>query len=476
MDGDDYKPGTATAETLSTGTLEEFDATLFGDLVLPAHDSYEEARTVWNGRVDYRPAMIVRCRDASDVASTIRFVRAHGLDMSVRSGGHHPSGSAVAPNTVVIDCSGMTAVVVDEKARTVSVEPGTKTADLLETTQKYGFAVPSGSAGDVGVGGSTLGGGLGWIRRSKGLAVDMLREVEIVTAEGEIVTASEGEHSDLFWAIRGAGGEFGVVTRFEFDCVKVGPIVPTVAVFYAETDAEDVYRAYAAAMTEAPDELSTMAVYGHVPPMPMLPEDVHGQPAVQVMGCYDGPPKDGMTTLAPFRQLAEPLADMSDPIPYLALHEMGSELFPAGRNYYWRSSFGESLKAALIDDVLALGRDAPSPSCGISVWTLGGKMNTVDPTTTAFPWRDAAYMLTVEANWDDELGEQDDHIEWALQVDDVFREHGAVGAYVGFHGIEETDDRVEELCFGENCGRLRELKAEYDPLGLFGTALLAESS
>ncbi|WP_435361814.1 FAD-binding oxidoreductase [Haloarchaeobius sp. DFWS5] len=476
MKGDGTQSEAATVESLSTGTLEEFDAALSGDLVLPTHDSYEEARRVWNGRVDYRPAMIAQCRDSNDVATAIRFARSHDLDVSVRSGGHHPSGSAVAPETVVVDCSEMTAVTVDTEARTVTAEPGITAAGLLEATQEHGLGVPTGSAGDVGLGGSTLGGGIGWIRRSKGLGIDFLREVEMVTADGEVRTVSQDEHSDLFWAMCGAGGQFGVATRFEFDCVEVGPIVPMVAVFYPGADAEAVYRAYDAAMADAPDEISTMAAYGHIPPMPMLPEQLHGEAAVQVMACYDGSVEEGMAALAPFRELGEPLAEIGEPMPYLALHQMGTEMFPGDRNYYWRSSFSEALDEALIAEVVELGRDGPSPSCGISVWALGGAMNTVARDATAFPWRDSGYMLTVEANWDDGLGDKDEHIEWALAIDDVFREHGATGAYIGFHGIEETDDRVEELCFGESCDRLREVKSEYDPAGLFGTALLAEDS
>jgi FAD/FMN-containing dehydrogenase len=456
MSTEDPRPDGPTADGVAA-----LARSLRGEIVAPDDDAYDERRSVWNGLVDKRPALVLRCRGAADVATGLRFATDRDLPFSIRGGAHHQAGTSMVDDGVVLDLSAMDHVRVDPDARVAQVGPGCRARDVLLETQHYGLATPTGSAGDVGIAGSTLGGGIGWIRREHGLGVDALRSVEVVTPGGELLTASPDENEDLFWAVRGGGGNFGVVTNFEFDLYEVGPVVAGLGVFYPGDEAREVLARYRERATAAPAALTTLALTGHVPNLSPIPDDVAGEDTVAIMGCHAGDPEAGMAALEPFRGIAEPLLDVSEPMPYLALHELGTEMFPEGRNYCHRSCFVDDLSDPVIETIVDHAAEAPSDLSAIGAWQLGGAVADVDSDATAFPHRDAGYLITVESNW--EAGDDEANLEWARAGDDLFRERGGYGAYAGFDGVDAGDGAdAPERVYGENLDRLAAVKARFD--------------
>ena len=450
------------ATPVDTRAINDLEERFRGTVLRPPDEDYDAARAVWNGLIDTRPAIVARCQGAADVANCLTFAQDHALPVSIRGGGHHQSGSALVEDGLVLDLSEMTSVHVDTDARTVRVEPGGRVRDVLIETQHYGLATPTGSAGDVGIAGSTLGGGIGWIRRKHGLGIDALRSVDVVTSDGTLVRASPDQHEDLFWAVRGGGGNFGIITSFEFECYEVGPIVAGLGVFYPGDVAEEVLEAYADLTHETSDEVTTLALYGHVPPLPPIPDDLAGQHAVAIMGCSLGDIEEGQEALQPFRTISEPLLDMSEPMPYLLLHQLGTMMFPEGRRYCHRSAFVDTLSKSLINLVIEHAGDAPSSLSGIGVWHLGGAIATVGNDETAFPYRDKHYMVITEANWEAD-SDDTENLEWARETDDRLRELGGVGAYGGFTGVSErAGEEFRDRVYGDNVERLAHIKATYD--------------
>jgi FAD/FMN-containing dehydrogenase len=452
-------------ETLSTKVddedVAELSMSIRGTVISQSDDTYDERRTVWNGLVDKHPTLILRCQGAADVARGMEFVTDHELPFSVRGGAHHQSGSSMVDEGLVLDLSEMNHVRVDPDDRIAQVGPGCRARDVLVEAQHYGLATPTGSAGDVGIAGSTLGGAIGWIRRKHGLGIDALRSVEVVTPGGELVTASADHNEDLFWAVRGGGGNFGVVTNFEFELYEVGPIVAGLGVFYPGDEASEVLAQYRRAAAAAPNEVTTLALKSHVPDLPPMPDELVGEDTVAIMGCYAGDPEEGMAALQPFREITEPLLDMSEPMPYLMLHQLGTMMFPEGRNYCHRSCFVDDLSDDVIESLVDHMEDAPSDLSGVGVWQMGGAVGEVASDATAYPNRDAAYMITVESNWN--TGDDEANIEWARDGDDLFRSLGGYGAYGGFTGVSARDDEdVVKRVYGENFDRLAEIKATYD--------------
>lgn len=450
--------------TIDDQALENLARTIDGDLILPDSEEYEDGRNVWNGLINTYPAIIVRVADEGDVASAIAFAREQGLELSIRGGAHHQAGVALVEGGLVIDLEDMDRIEVDPDAQVVTVQPGTRAEDVLAATQEYGLACPTGSAGDVGIPGSTLGGGIGWIRRKHGLAIDALRRVELVTADGERVEASPERNAELFWAVRGGGGNFGVVTTFEFDCYEVGPMVQALGIFYPEGVAEDVLEVYRDVMADAPAELTTILLDAHVPGLPPMPDELVGKPAVGILGCYAGDPEEGESVIEPLRNIAEPYLDLSDVMPYQMLHDLGTQMFPWGRKYCHRSVFVDDLS----DDVLEVIRDcrvaSPTPMNALGVWPLGG--NVGHGPASAFAWDDKSYMITVEANW--EAVDNVAVLEWARESERRLREAGAEGAYAGFTGVEEQEwEDWSQQVYGDSYDRLVEVKSEYDPENVF---------
>lgn len=454
--------------TLPSADVETFDERLDGDLILPDHDGYDDAREVWNGLVDKRPAVVIRVRHAEDVAASLEFAAKHDLELSIRGNAHHQAGSALVENGLVIDLSELTAVDVDVESRRATVGAGVTTGAALERTLEHGLAFPTGSASVVGISGSTLGGGLGWMRRKHGAGFDALRAVELVTADGTVRTVSPESDPDLFWALCGAGPNFGVVTELTFELYETSPIVPALGVFYPFDDAEEVLERFRELTVEAPDSLSTMLLNTHVPPLPDIPEDLQGTPSIAIMGAYLGKPDEAERVLDPYRSLGEPVLDMSGEMPYLALHELGAEMFPDGHLYSQRSVFLEELTDDHLELVQAGTEDAPSPLDGIGLWPMGGAIGDSDHDTAA-PWTDSEYLLIVEGQWTDPQT-TDQNLEWVRRRERQARDIGGEYAYPGYVGYEEQDDEDwAQRVYGENYDRLAELKATYDPANRFRT-------
>jgi FAD/FMN-containing dehydrogenase len=449
--------------------VSDLRAAVVGDVIAPGDDAYDAARAVWNGRVDRFPAAIVRVASTADVAAAVRVARERDRELSVRGGGHHVTGSSVIDDAVVVDLATLTDVTLDVEARTVRVGAGCRVADVLSVTQDHGLAIVCGSAAHNGIGGSTLGGAIGWVRRARGLGVDGLRSAEVVTVEGEVLRASPDEHADLFWGVRGGGANFGIATAFEFDCFELGPEVAVAQVAYPAPDAAAVaallgqYREFAAA---APREVTGMAIATSVPPLPFVPQEFHGAPIVMFYAAYAGDPVEGEAALRPLRELGEPAMDLSGRMPFLALHEVANELFPVGIRYSWHSLYASDLSADLIERVAASAVTRPGSEAAMEVWHLGGAVADVPGDATAYAARDAAFLVSVGATWRDP-DEDDAHLAWAETAWRSLRESDATleAFYPGFPGFVAGAERAR-MAYGDNLDRLAELKTRYDPENL----------
>lgn len=352
----------------------------------------------------------------------------------------------------------------DTERQVANVGPGNSTADALAATQEHGLAFPTGSAGAPGVAGTTLGGGIGWIRRAHGLAVDALRRVEVVTADGDRQIASPETNPDLYWAIRGGGGNFGVITDLEFGLAEVGPVVGGLSVFHPRSAADEVFAAFREFAASAPREATVICNYAHVPAIPGMPPEHRGEPVLALVGCYAGNPEDGAAVFAPLREAAEPLVDNSGPVPYETLHELGTLLHPWGRKYVHRSAFVDDLTDGLHDLLKEQSATAPGPLDGVGVWPLGGAVGSGPE--SAFAWGDREYLAVIEAAW--ESHDSPAHLSWARETERRLRDHGAEGAYPGYVGVEEQEwEDWRQQAYGEGLDRLRAVKREYDPANVF---------
>jgi FAD/FMN-containing dehydrogenase len=457
---------TATETILDPGAMQEFEAAVRGPVLVPGVEGYDEARAIWNGLIDRRPALIVQCTGAADVVDCVKFARREGLLLSIKGGGHNVAGNAVNDGGMVIDLSAMRGVHVDPSTQTVRVQGGATLGDLDRETQLFGLAVPAGVVSTTGVAGLTLHGGAGHLRRKHGLSIDSLISVDIVTADGEIRTASATENEDLFWAVRGAGSNFGVVTSFEFQAYPVGPMIMVGAIFYPVDDAQSLLRGWRDYMKTAPDELSSMALLWSVPPGQPFPPEHHGKPVMVVAGAYCGAVEDGEPVVQPLRELGEPLVDLSGPWPWLGLQSGFDALFPKGGFYYWKSRTLAELSDAAIDVIIGFAADRPSPLTDIIVWHHGGAMTRVGEAETAYGGRDAGFLVTGEASWaDPALNEQ--AIAWGRAFWDAIGAHSTGGIYLNFAGLAEEKEALVKAGYGANYERLAALKAKYDPTNLF---------
>ena len=455
-----------TAVTLDPEAAQAFAVTVRGRVLASGDDGYDEARALWNGLIDRRPALIVECTGAADVVDAVNFAREHDLLLSIKGGGHNVAGNAVNDSGLVIDLSRMRGVRVDPEAGTVRVQGGATLGDLDRETQLFGLAVPAGVVSTTGVAGLTLHGGAGHLRRKYGLSIDSLISVDIVTADGQICTASASENEDLFWAVRGAGSNFGVVTSFEFRAHPVGPMVMVGAIFYPLDDVRQLLPAWRDYMATAPDELSSIALVWNVPPGEPFPAEHHGKPVLVVAGCYSGAIEDGEPVVQPLRELGQPLIDLSGPWPWLGLQSGFDPLFPKGAFYYWKSRALAELTDDAIEVIADFGARRPSPLTDIVVWHQGGEMSRVGEEETAYGGRGAAFLVTGEASWDDPAL-TDEAIGWGRALWDAIGEHSTGGLYLNFAGLGEEKEELVKAGYGANYERLAALKAKYDPTNLF---------
>jgi FAD/FMN-containing dehydrogenase len=455
----------AEAKTPSEQAVQELREALRGEVISPSDDGYEAARRLWNGVIDKRPALIARCSDVADVISAVRFARDQGLAVAVRGGGHNVAGSAMSDGGLTIDLSQMNSVRVDPVSRTVRAEGGARLVDLDWETQAFGLAVPAGVVSDTGVAGLTLGGGLGWMCRRYGTTSDNLISADIVTADGRLLTVSEDEHPDLFWALRGGGGGLGVVTSFEFRAYPMGPQVFFCAVFYPYSQAREILRSYRRYVDAAPDEMHVLGVFGTIPSSEPFAEAVHGEKFLALVGPYHGSPDEAERAVQPLRELATPLADFSGVMPYVQIQRFFDEDYPSGRRYYWKSLYLKGLSDEVIDALVGHAATCPSPLSTIDLWVLGGAISRGNG-KTAFTNRDAPFMLGLESNWDDP-SDDERNIAWARAVWTDMRRFSTGGLYVNFPGFEEGGENHRRSAYGGNYERLVALKAKYDPTNLF---------
>jgi FAD/FMN-containing dehydrogenase len=437
-----------------------------GPVLRPDAPGYDEARSIWNGLIDRRPALIVQCSGAADVVDGVNFAREHGLALSIKAGGHNVAGNAVNDGGIVLDLSHMRGVTVDPAARTVRVQGGATWGDCDRETQLFGLAVPGGVVSTTGVAGLTLHGGLGHLRRKHGLSIDSLLSVDIVTADGQFRRASATENEDLFWAVRGAGSNFGVVTSFEFRAHPVGPTVMVGAIFYPLEDAPTILPAWRDFMAAAPEELSSLAICWSIPPHEPFPPELHGTPIVAVAAAYCGPVEEGERIVQPLRELAQPLVDASGPWPWLGLQSGFDAIFGPGELRYWKSRALAELSDEAIGEILEFAGRRPAPLTDIAIWHHGGAMSRVGETETAYGGRDAPFLVTAEANWTDPA-QTDEAIAWAREVWDAMERYSTGGVYLNFPGFGEEKEALARAGYGENYERLAALKAKYDPDNLF---------
>src|SRR5918995_3471035 len=443
---------------LEPEAIEGFVEGVRGAVLRPGDQDYDDARAIWNGLIDRRPALIVRCSGVADVVEAVNFARQHGLLLSIKGGGHNVAGNAVNDGGVVIDLSAMRGVHVDPSTRTVRAQGGATWGDCDRETQLFGLAVPGGVVSTTGIAGLTLHGGVGHLRRKHGLSIDNLLSADIVTADGRLQRASATENEELFWAVRGAGSNFGVVTSFEFQAHPVGPMVAVGAIFYPIEDARAVLPDWRDYMASAPEELSSLAFFWNVPAHEPFPPERHGKPVLIVAAAYSGSLEDGEPVVQPLRQLAQPLIDLSGPWPWLGLQSGFDALFPKGQFRYWESRAFAELPEDAIDELADWAARRPTPLTDITIWHHGGAMSRVGETETAYGGRDTPLLLSGEASWTDPA-QSDEAIAWGREFWAAMERHSTGGIYLNFPGLGEEKEALVRAGYGVNYDRLATLKA-----------------
>jgi FAD/FMN-containing dehydrogenase len=435
-----------------------------GEILLPSDGDYDGARKIWNAMIDKRPAVIARCATTPDVVRGVNFARDNGLLLAVRGGGHNIAGSAMCDDGLVLDLSRMKAARVDPGRRRVVIEGGATLAGLDAATQAHGLATPVGINSTTGVAGLTLGGGFGWLSRKYGMTIDNLDSAEVVTAAGQAVRASATEHPDLFWALRGGGGNFGVVTRFEFRLHPVGPDVLSGLIMYPISEAKSVLQQYREFLAKAPEELTVWTVLRQAPPLPFLPERVHGQEIVVLALIYAGDPKQGAPLIEPLRKFGTALGEHVGVQPYAAWQQAFDPLLTAGARNYWKSHNFSTLADGLFDAVIAAVGTLPSPQCEIIIAALGGATARPASASAAYGQRDTKFVMNVHGRWEDPAADKLG-IGWARDFFNAAAPFATGGAYVNFLTADEAD-RVR-AAYGPNYDRLAQVKRKYDPDNLF---------
>ena len=453
-----------TAAGFGPAELSALRANLRGPACLDGEHGYEEARTIWNAMIDRRPGVVVRCAGASDVIQAIGFANRHGLPIAVRGGGHNIAGSAVGDGGLMIDLSPMKTVRVDQKAMRAWVGPGATLGDLDRETQAFGLVVPTGINSTTGIAGLTLGGGFGWLTRPFGMTADNLVSADVVTAEGELVRASAGENPELFWALRGGGGNFGVVTSFEFRLSKLGPEVFSGLIVHPFDRAHELLRGYREVAAKAPDELTIWSVMRKAPPLPFIPEDRHGKEVLVFAACYAGSNEAGEKAVAPLRALGEPIADVLGPHPFVGWQQAFDPLLTPGARNYWKTHDFTELSDGAIDTIVDAVSRLPGPECEVFVAHVGGAMARVAPEATAYPHRSAHFVMNVHTRWR-ESAQDGECVGWARKLFDDVAPHATGSAYVNFMPADDSG-RIENV-YGANYSRLAEVKRKWDPENRF---------
>jgi FAD/FMN-containing dehydrogenase len=445
--------------------LDTLRANFRGELLRPKDEAYDAARKIWNGSIDKHPGLIARCTGTADILAAVRFAREHGLLVAVRSGGHNVAGNAVCDGGMVIDLSRMKGIRVDPATRTAHVQAGLTWGDFDHETQAFGLATPSGVMSTTGVAGFTLGGGIGWLMRKHGLACDNLLSADIVTADGRMVCASPRENEDLFWGIRGGGGNFGIATSLEFRLHAVGPVVLAGLLFHPMTAARELLRFNREFAAAAPDELTTITILRKAPPAPFLPTEVHGAPVIAIGLCYAGPIEDGERAVRPLRAFRRPLVDAVRPMPFVAFQRISDGSWAPGFQNYWKSAYLDGLSDDAVETIVSYAERITSPLSDIKIAHQQGAISVVGEDATAFSHRSAPFNLNINTRWTDPA-ESENHIAWTRGLFDAMRPFSTGGVYVNFLG-NEGEERVIAAYGKEKYERLVTIKNKYDPMNFF---------
>jgi FAD/FMN-containing dehydrogenase len=452
---------------IAPSQIETFRAQLRGEVLDPSSPAYEGTRVVWNGMIDRRPALIARCRNAGDVAASINFARNHGLATAVRSGGHNVAGYAVCDSGLMIDMSPMNGVRLLPGLDRAVVEGGATWGDVDAATTPFGRATPGGLISGTGVAGLTLSGGIGWLRGQHGLSCDNLMAADVVTADGKLIHASESENPELLWALRGGGGNFGVVVSFEFKLHAIEPELMFCGPAYPEERANEIIPLWRDFMNTAPDRLSGLAEFSTTPQDPSIPEHAWGRRVLALAHVYDGPAEEGERVVQLLRSFGEPLVDFSGRMPYRTIQSIYDGLFPKGRDRnYWKSTYLKALDNDIIHEITARMAQRPSEMTFASIWKFGGAVQRVDANATAFGDRSMPFMLSLDAIWS---SPEDDgaNIGWVRKFCDEMQRHSTGRLYLNFPGHGEGTDLVRDAFGAEAYGRLQKVKRKYDPQNLF---------
>lgn len=449
--------------TLETPSIDTLKAAVRGDIVLPESDNFDEVRAVWNDMINRRPSIIVRCTGVADVKACLAFAKEAGLQICIRGAGHNIAGNAIADNRLMIDLSAMRAVSVDPDTKTVTAAPGATLGDIDHETKEFGLAVPTGINSTTGISGLALGGGLGWLTRKYGMTSDSLLEVQLVTATGEVVTASKTENSDLFWALRGGGGNFGVVTRWKFQAYPVSMVFAGLVVFPAE-ERKSVLQQYREYVNTLPVSSNVWVVLRKAPPLPFLPESSHGKDVLVLAMFHDGDEADGNAIADTLKSFGNPIGTHYGMMPFAMWQQAFDPLLEPGARNYWKSHNMTELSDPFFDTMIEYASAAPHPETELFIGYLAGRSNEIDPTDTAYAHRHTKFVVNMHGRWRDP---DDDEfcIQWARDLFGATKQYAASGVYINFLTEDETD-RIKDG-FGPNYDRLVEIKSKYDPDNCF---------
>ncbi len=445
-------------------TIEQFKTQVKGHLVLPSNPNYDEVREIWNAMIDRKPAAIVQCTTADDVSHAITFARENGFELSIRGGGHHIAGNSVCDNGFMIDLSTMKQVRIDAEKRRAYVQPGATLGDFDQAAQAYGLATPVGINSTTGIAGLTLGGGFGWLTRKYGLTIDNLVSAEVITVDGNKIRASETENADLFWAIRGGGGNFGVVTEFEFALHPVGPEILAGLIVFPYSQAKQVLTHYRKFMESAPEELNVWVVLRKAPPLPFLPEEIHGKEVIVLPVFYAGDIAEGEKLIEPLRHFGDACGEHIGAQPYVAWQQAFDPLLTRGARNYWKSHNFTELRDEALDAIVEFAGKLPSPHCEIFVGCVAGAANRIPADAMAYYHRDAKFVMNVHGRWED-ASQDEACIAWSREFFRASAPYASAGAYVNFM-TEEEGDRIT-AAYGSNYDRLVQIKRRFDPENVF---------
>ena len=451
-------------KTIPQKSIETLKSKVKGKVILPDDPSYDEARQIWNAMIDRRPAAIVQCAVAADVPHSISFARDNGLEISIRGAGHNIAGNAVCDQGVMIDFSKMKNVHVDSEKRRAHVEPGATLGDMDKATQAHGLATPSGINSTTGIAGLTLGGGFGWLTRKYGMTIDNLVSAEMVTAKGTQIRVSADENTDLFWAIRGGGGNFGVVTRFEFKLHPVGPEIIAGLLVFPFAQARQVLKKYREFAQSAPEDITVWAILRKAPPLPFLPVDVHGKEVVVLAVFYAGDSVKGEKLIEPLRGFGDAHGEHIGAQPYVQWQQAFDPLLTPGARNYWKSHNFKELREGALDSIIQFAGKLPTPQCEIFIGHIAGAGNRIPADAAAWGHRDTTLVLNVHGRWDDPADDKR-CIAWAREFFKASAPYASAGAYVNFM-TEDEADRVT-AAYGSNYARLVQIKQKHDPDNVF---------